>query len=584
MNRETRICKGCEDRFEIEPDDFSFYEKVGVPPPTLCPTCRLQKRLIFRNERDFYKRSCDLCNKEIVSVYPRAFKAPVYCVKCWWSDKWDITEYGQEYDLSRPFFEQFKELFYKVPMLSMQNDDGIGSVNCQYTYDLAFCKNCYLVMCDWETENSMYSFHICQSKDISDSYYSNHCNLSYELVNSYDCYGCYFCTFCVGCNNCYLSYDLRGCSDCILCVGLRSKKYCILNEQYSKEEYEKKKKEMELGNRDKLYEYRRQLDELILKHPHRFAHIFKSPMSTGDVLYNSKASRQCFYFQELEDCKHMVVGDGGKNTQDCNNTGHPTLCYQGITPDNSYHSIGTIYCWKCNRAEYSNNCHSSNNIFGCSGIKHGEYMILNKKYSKEEYLDLREKIVDRMKEGGDWGEFFPVSMSPHAYNESPAHDWIPLSREEAIKRGFKWKDSEDRDYKITIQPADVPKTISEVDDSILNEVIGCLHKGECDEKCTTAFKIVSQELDFYRRMNIPIPQFCHNCRYYQRLRYRNLPKLYHRKCMCLSSVASTRESVYQNTTFHFHGDKPCSNEFETSYSPDRKGIIYCEECYNAEVV
>jgi hypothetical protein len=574
----SSTCQNCKSSFIIEPDDSGFYKKIDVPPPTLCPECRFQRRLLFRNERDFYKRNCDLCGKDMIAVYPKDFKTPVYCVKCWWSDKWDAAEYGREYDPSRPFLEQFKELFYEVPMLSMQNDDGIGSVNCQYTYDFAFSKNCYLVMCNWETENGMYSYHICQSKDIADSYYSNHCNLSYELVNSYDCYGCRFCTLCVSCHDCYLGYDLRGCSDCVLCVGLRNKRYCILNEQYSKEEYEKKKKEMQLGNRDRLNEYRKQLDEFSLRFPRRFAHIFKSPMSTGNILYNCKASRNCFYYQELEDCRYMIIGDGAKNTYDCSNTGHPDLCYEGVTPDNSYRSIGTVYCWKCNRAEYSNNCHSSSNILGCSGIRHKEYVILNKQYSKEEYVALREKIVEQMKRDGEWGEFFPVTMSPHAYNESPAHDWVPLTKEQALEKGFRWKEQDVRDYKITLPPENIPKTISEVDDTILDEVLGCLHEGKCDEKCTTAFKIVPQELDFYRKMDIPLPQFCHNCRYYQRLRYRNPPKLWPRQCMC-------DYQTYKNTTGHsHHPEGRCPNEFETSYSPERKEIVYCEECYNAEIV
>ena len=44
-----------------------------------------------------------------------------------------------------------------------------------------------------------------------------------------------------------------------------------------------------------------------------------------------------------------------------------------------------------------------------------------------------------------------------------------------------------------------------------------------------------------------------------------------------------QKSVYTNTIEHFHKDKPCPNEFETSYSPDSPEIVYCEECYKREV-
>ena len=47
---------------------------------------------------------------------------------------------------------------------------------------------------------------------------------------------------------CQYSYAIANCSDCFGCVGIKNKQYCILNKQYSKEEYfelvEKIKKDM----------------------------------------------------------------------------------------------------------------------------------------------------------------------------------------------------------------------------------------------------------------------------------------------------------------------------------------------------
>ena len=76
-----------------------------------------------------------------------------------------------------------------------------------------------------------------------------------------------------------------------------------------------------------------------------------------------------------------------------------------------------------------------------------------------------------------------------------------------------------------------------------------------------AFKIIPQELEFYKKQNFPIPRLCPDCRHFERIKQRNPLKLWHRKCM-----------------------KPgCTNEFETSYSPDRPEMVYCESCYNNEV-
>ena len=128
---ENKICQNCKKGFVVEPDDFGFYEKMKVPVPTFCPPCRKQRRLSWRNEFVFYNRTCDLCKRSIISTYPSSAPFPVYCNRCWWSDKWDPKSYQQEIDWGKPFFDQFQELRMKVPVLALDNDDGVGSVNCE---------------------------------------------------------------------------------------------------------------------------------------------------------------------------------------------------------------------------------------------------------------------------------------------------------------------------------------------------------------------------------------------------------------------------------------------------------------------
>jgi len=111
---ETRKCQNCKASFAIEPEDFKFYEKMQVPPPTFCPMCRFQRRLMFRNERALYKDKCDLCGEDMISVFSPDKPFKVYCSPCWWSDNWDPLASGQEYDPSRNFFEQMKEVQLKA--------------------------------------------------------------------------------------------------------------------------------------------------------------------------------------------------------------------------------------------------------------------------------------------------------------------------------------------------------------------------------------------------------------------------------------------------------------------------------------
>ena len=582
MDQEIKQCKNCRQDFMIEPDDFAFYEKIKVPSPTFCPECRFERRLSFRNERTFYKRTCDLCKKNIISTYDIDQPFPVYCQKCWWSDNWDSYSYGRDFDFSRPFFEQFQELMKVVPMLNMQNDDGIASLNSEYAQDFSFSKNCYLTSAGWYCENVMYSYYTCYDKDVADSYFLYNSERCYECFESDRIFDSKYSQLCFDSMELSFCYDMKNCQNCFMCVGLRGKNYCIRNKQYSREEYLEEVKKENLNKRSGISKCKKEFEAAVLKFPNRFAQIIKSPLSTGHSLINSKGSKNCFWARDLENCRNLVFVDIAKDCYDCHNSGNPNLCYEGLTPDNSYNDFFTIFCWKCSFTFYSNNCHSSNNIFGCVALKHSEYSILNKKYTKEGYEVLKEKIIEHMKKTGEWGEFFPVSISPYSYNESFNMDFKPMLKEQAEEKGFRWKEEKDRKYVITLSRDEIPDSISDVDEDILNKVIECSHNGTCNHICSSAFRLIERELQLYQKMDIPIPTLCPNCRYYERVKKRNPPKLWHRKCQCQGSTSEN--GVYQNTTKHSHNDGHCSNEFETPYDPNREEIIYCENCYNAEVI
>ncbi len=250
--------------------------------------------------------------------------------------------------------------------------------------------------------------------------------------------------------------------------------------------------------------------------------------------------------------------------------------------------------------EYSMVCSGASYLFGCVGVRKKQYCILNKQYTKDEYEKLRIRIIEQMnampytdKAGRvyRYGEFFPVELSPVGYNESMAQEYFPLGKEETVSQGYKWRDTAARDYKVTKRPDELPDSIGEVPDTIGNEVIACAHStsswqgtngGACNQLCTTAFRILPDELTFYRKLGVPLPRLCHNCRTFERLAQRTGLEIYPRACECAG--AKSKNGIYANTTAHPHGMNPCSNQFETAYGPDRKEIVYCESCYQSEVV
>jgi hypothetical protein len=167
-----------------------------------------------------------------------------------------------------------------------------------------------------------------------------------------------------------------------------------------------------------------------------------------------------------------------------------------------------------------------------------------------------------MRENGEYGEFFPPELSPFGYNESVVQEYFPLTKEQALAQGYRWKDTEVKRHQTTISHDQLPDRITDIDDSICQETIACAHQQQCIQQCTGAFRIIPAELAFYRQHNIALPRLCPNCRHYERIKLKNPHKLWHRRCM--------------NT--------PCQNEFETSYAPDRPEKIYCEQCYQHEIL
>ena len=144
-------CKQCQSQFEVTEIDHQFYDTVSptfngkkypIPEPKLCPDCRLQRRLAFRNERTLYHRKCDLTDKEIVSTYSPDKPFKVYDQSEWWSDKWDAMEYERDFDFSKPFSEQLKALYSDVPHISLYTTNVENSYYTNHGLNL---KNCYLL-------------------------------------------------------------------------------------------------------------------------------------------------------------------------------------------------------------------------------------------------------------------------------------------------------------------------------------------------------------------------------------------------------------------------------------------------------
>ena len=555
-----KVCKQCSAPFEVTDDDLAFYDKVSpvfngkkelIPPPTLCPDCRLQLRLSFRNLRNLSHRTCDLTGAAIISCYRASSPHTVYRSKEWWGDGWSGTDFGRDFDFNRPFFDQFLDLYRVVPVVHQYATNDIE--NCDYVNGVGNCKNCYLSFMMDFCEDCYYIGYAEHVRSSLDCLSITNCELCYECIDCRDSYHLLFSEHCIRCSDsAFLSGCVR-CKNCIGCINLVDKEYYIFNKAYSREEFLQQKAIL-LDGRN-LMQTSEQFRTWSLNAPHNYYFGSANEDFSGDNITHIKNSYSCFDGHDLENCSYCTYVFEADNCMDYHVYGsHSSWIYNcTATGGNCSNDLFCLCCWS--GSSYNLYCHLINactHCFGCSGLKNKKYCILNKQYSKEEYEELVPKIIAHMRSSGEWGEYFPIHLSAFGYNESEAQEYFPLTENEVVSRGWKWE-KEDAIYEKYMGPAiTIPPTIDTVDDSICAKILRCDVTGK-------PYKIIPQELKFYREMKLPIPRKCPDQRHKERMALRNPRKLWKRNCM------------------------KCQKEIETTYAPDRPEIIYCEDCYLSTV-
>ncbi len=568
MKNEHKTCQNCKTQFVIEPEDFDYYKKIDVPPPTFCPNCRLQRKMAWFKGFRLYKRKCDFCQKERISMYRPDSPYTIYCSECWWSDKWDPMDYAREYDFSRPFFEQLDEHLHKVPIRGLAVTKEVMELS-PFTNHCDHSKNCYLVFYSDYNEDCQYGFYLARDKSLVDCSVYWECEQCYDGMNGYQnsrvhgSRGNVHESF-----DCYFIKDSKNAQYCIGTANLRNKKYVFFNEQLTKEEYEKRMKDIDLGSY-KTYMGMKARAEKVWKDsiPHPCYDYMYNENCTGSYIFNSKNCKECYDSGYCEDCKYvwLIKNPSVKDSYDYVDWGEGAeRIYEAITVGNNVRDVRFSQdVHASHHVEYSKSCMASSDLFACSGLRSKEYCIFNKRYSKEDFEALRTKIIAHMDEmpyrdkaGHEYryGEFFPMEFSPHEYNDTFAYLLHPLEKGEAVKKGLKWADDPPSEYRTTKDYNDLPDHIRDAPDSILNEIIKC-------ETCSRGYRITPQELAFLRHHNLPLPRRCPFCRIEEKV------KIWVHEMTLVERTCARCETV-----------------FRTPNQKEDAPIVYCKECYFREVI
>jgi hypothetical protein len=556
MDLETKQCKKCKQNFELDQDDFSFYEKMKVPAPNICPDCRFKMRAMWRNEITLYSgRKCGLCEKNILSIYNPKSPFITYCYDCFYSEKWNPKDYAMDYDKSRPFFDQLKEFFRKVPKINLGISFGEGpNINSEYVNMAASCRNCYLVFNGGVSENMMYARGVRNSSDTADCYFADKLERCYESINIQHSAGVFWGQNIASCVDSTFILNGSGLTNCFGCVNLRNKSNYFFNEKLSAEEYQKRIKEIK-GSYQKMEEIKEKFLAFSKTLPRRANNNLKTTNSTGDYLMECKNVHNSFETAMSEDSRYIfssrilrdslgTIGYGTKSE----------LLLEVVATGLSSNIIASYWAENCSNVMYSFDLRNCQDCIGCDALRNGKCSIFNKEYRKEEYEELKEHIVKELTELGIHGLMMPTEIAPFAYNETIAQDNMPLTKEEALVQGFRWEDDiQMTTGKETLLPENIPDHIKDIKDEITKEVLKCI-------SCERNYKITEQELTFYRKMVLPIPRKCFFCRHRDRIIRRGPFKFFIRKC------------------------SHCGEDTHTNLTEEVAPIMYCEKCYQQEVI
>lgn len=281
------------------------------------------------------------------------------------------------------FIQEFQQLLLTQPRYNVKH---VMAENCDYSDTAVKSKNCYYSFGVFYCEDVYYGRYSRKCTDCNGVTFCVGCTLCTECVACLNCYECSYCQNCQNCTNCQFSLDCFGCYDCFGCVGLYQKKYCMFNEQLTKEEYERRLAEFDLSNPTHRVSIQEKVEELRRITPQLNVHHLRAEDCVGENIIESKNCYQSYDISASEDCFYNIEANANKDCCDI------TVCFE---TESSYSCVQSPLCYNCNFMFQVDNSADSEfcaysrrlkNCFGCVYMEDKQYYILNKPYEPEDYV------------------------------------------------------------------------------------------------------------------------------------------------------------------------------------------------------
>ena len=507
MVQPVRVCRVSGERFHMLEAEHDLLRRLSernpqlgaaLPPPTIKPAEVGRRILAWGNLRHLFHAKSALSGVPHLSRYNPRDGYHSVTQEEFWDDRVDNIRFGRSYDFSRPFFDQYAELIRQVWCMALSITNSEGSDYCNGVENI---RDCYLCFSAREARECMYGVSQYFSNDCVHCVAAVRCQYCYGCVSVDTCYECRHCRDCWSCSNCVGCLDCRGCSNCIGCVGLRQAQYCLFNEAAGRSGYEAFLAQHRLGSFKDMTALCARCEEFIARSARRVERIINAEDCSGSYIVRSANVCAGYQISECRDCGYLTIG---LKSRDCwkGYALGSELCYAAGVVDSqncaySYGIWGGEALWYC----YSMFAHCSS-CFGCAALRGKSYCILNKQYSQAEYFELVARIVQHMRQNGEWGECFPPHYAPHSYQESWLADYLEdLPPGEAARRGYRMRPVE---YGAAaagaIEAERLPDDITSADlDQLGRTKVRCPLSGR-------VYNFQRKELEYYRRHDLPLPR------------------------------------------------------------------------------
>ncbi|MFH1253722.1 MAG: hypothetical protein V1664_05360 [Candidatus Uhrbacteria bacterium] len=547
-----RTCVLTGEKWQMTDEEISWYKKFNVPPSKVSPQTRWWLTAGWFTSFQWWWNKHAETGKPLLSFIHPATGLKILPDKEWFDR--DFTDRGLMFDLQKSFFEQLRQLQLSVPIRAEQNEKEPENSIARFSFGDV---NSYFNM-GCRSRNSLFNIWTFDVEDSAETDICSSIKNSFNIGYSQRIYNCKFVRTSFDCLDSAFLFDCRNCQFCFGATNKRNAKYIFFNQQLTKDEYEKQVTKIDFSCRSMIDEYLKKFFDLMNSTtiwPENFNE--QTENSTGEFL--NKVRNIKFGFSNINGAHDLfwvnyANGDCFDSTF-CSGLVDSNRCFYSTNIVKSTNVKFSYHCGTSQNLEYCLDCYNCENCFGCAGLNRKKFCLLNKQYTEEEYWRLVDELKTKMLEGGEYGEFFPLSMATSYFPDSGAVLYFGAPKEIGVKLGaldfepesFGAVGEELSDVSKMKDASLVPDNIDDFDES---QWLGI---PLWDAAWKRRFAFIKPEIDFYRKNRLGPPRQHFIARMQKLILEANVGKFAEQKChQCQKIILVAENPTYKNRKIYCH--------------------------------